>query len=337
MRKTNFILFLIVFVSYIKGITMDITIADIQQLFSGKLGDCEGIKAVAGSTYENVTNQSLPKVPQCLLKLYTPTDKITFTLANAAQGIIQSSYFDRTLPTVVLCHGYSSSAEDSNIVQVAKDLKSFGNLNVLTHDHSILTNVEFFLSCTNAQYAGEGLGKAMADLRNLGASRIHLIGYSLGAQVVSFAGKEFFRLTGSKINRISGLDPASTCFYKMPPTKTFDKSDAAFVDVLHTDMYFDGPIGHADFYANGGLDQPGCFSIGACDHSRVVYYFESIKNPNGFLSVKCSDWNTFLNRGCTNNVKTPMGFFCPDTTPPGSYYFKTKWSAPYALGAASIM
>ena len=40
-----------------------------------------------------------------------------------------------------------------------------------------------------------------------------------------------------------------------------DKSDADFVDVIHTDMGALGTTdksGHLDFYPNGGIKQPGC-------------------------------------------------------------------------------
>ncbi|CAB0006542.1 unnamed protein product, partial [Nesidiocoris tenuis] len=41
-----------------------------------------------------------------------------------------------------------------------------------------------------------------------------------------------------------------------------DSSDAKFVDVIHTSIYYLGvykPTGHADFYPNGGGPlQPGC-------------------------------------------------------------------------------
>lgn len=39
------------------------------------------------------------------------------------------------------------------------------------------------------------------------------------------------------------------------------KDDAEFVDVIHTDVLQRGVLasaGHADFYVNGGFDQPGC-------------------------------------------------------------------------------
>ena len=48
--------------------------------------------------------------------------------------------------------------------------------------------------------------------------------------------------------------------------KRLDRSDALFVDVIHTNsgtdftfsMSFPDAIGHVDFYVNGGASQPGC-------------------------------------------------------------------------------
>lgn len=43
--------------------------------------------------------------------------------------------------------------------------------------------------------------------------------------------------------------------------KKVDKSDAIFVDVLHTNALEKGKLeasGHVDHYANGGITQPGC-------------------------------------------------------------------------------
>lgn len=68
------------------------------------------------------------------------------------------------------------------------------------------------------------------------------------------------------ITNLSGLDPAEPHFSKTDPIVRLDPTDADFVDVIHTDAgpFLSGglgifePIGHVDFYPNGGIEQPGC-------------------------------------------------------------------------------
>lgn len=60
-----------------------------------------------------------------------------------------------------------------------------------------------------------------------------------------------------------GLDPAGPGFNESPLDGRLDKSDAAFVDVIHTDTDAWGtgllrPVGHVDIYPNGGHSQPDC-------------------------------------------------------------------------------
>ena len=68
------------------------------------------------------------------------------------------------------------------------------------------------------------------------------------------------------MNCWAGLDPAGP-FFSLNDTETrLDASDGDFVDVIHTnggtltgnELGFLPPIGHIDFYPNGGQFQPGC-------------------------------------------------------------------------------
>lgn len=91
----------------------------------------------------------------------------------------------------------------------------------------------------------------------------HFTGHSLGSQLTGFIGKAFYKLTGKKIGRITALDPAGPAFdnSEVNCDSRLCENDAEFVDVIHTDIQLYGytsPMGHVDFYPNGGRHQPGC-------------------------------------------------------------------------------
>lgn len=105
----------------------------------------------------------------------------------------------------------------------------------------------------------EFLVKDGADL-----NAIHLIGWSWGAHVSGLAGQAL----NGKLGRITGLDPAGPTFKFVGNEFRLDKTDAKFVDVIHTNagtrLFWGGhfglkdPIGHVDIYPNGGERQIGC-------------------------------------------------------------------------------
>lgn len=90
-----------------------------------------------------------------------------------------------------------------------------------------------------------------------------MIGHSLGSHVSGYVGETF---KNPKLGRITALDPAGPNFNEMPESVRLDRGDATLVDVIHTNgkpLYLFGlgilqPIGHLDFYPNGGREQPGC-------------------------------------------------------------------------------
>ncbi|KAI1305873.1 Pancreatic lipase-related protein 2 [Halotydeus destructor] len=132
---------------------------------------------------------------------------------------------------------------------------------------------------------------------------IHFIGVGLGAQVMHFAGEWYIHLEDVvnqglggprgvwKIGRITGLDPRARDFQgygshaKLP---YLNDQDADFVDIIHTSAVDNGGddddvsnglfgmstlAGHADFFPNGGQEQPFCLGILRCSHDRAVLYF----------------------------------------------------------------
>lgn len=82
----------------------------------------------------------------------------------------------------------------------------------------------------------------------------------LGAHVTSFVANN---IRPYKLPRITGLDPAMPGFITADNENKLDKSDAKFVDVIHTNAFVQGQVqesGHVDFYVNGGTIQPGCWA-----------------------------------------------------------------------------
>ncbi|KAJ8968060.1 hypothetical protein NQ314_002499 [Rhamnusium bicolor] len=164
---------------------------------------------------------------------------------------------------------------------------------------------------------------------------IHLIGHSLGAHVSGFAGRA---LKKGKIARITGLDPALPGFdVGLVEGGHLNKNDADFVDIIHTCAGFLGmkqPIGHVDFYPNGGgPPQPGCGILElleVCSHGRSWRLFaKSIVLDKPFMASECETLQLLWDKAC-DGKDIPMG----EPTPPdarGIYYIKTTDDEPFII------
>lgn len=172
-------------------------------------------------------------------------------------------------------------------------------------------------------------------------------GHSLGAHVAGFAGADFRGLSGSLIPRIDAFDPALPRFGAADDEGRIDKTDAAFVTVIHTasgtlaegELAFIEPRGHADFYPNKGRNQPGCLEIaGECSHSRCYKYFSESIQSDQFRACKCADnaWDPdgndkFTSCSCANYGQAYMGESTPSNTR-GIFYLTTNNRSPFAQG-----
>ncbi|XP_040907475.1 lipase member H isoform X2 [Toxotes jaculatrix] len=219
--------------------------------------------------------------------------------------------FNLSRPTTFIVHGYRPTGSPpvwvhnmTALLLARKDL----NVIIVDWNHGA-ANLNYFKAVENTQKAAANLTAFIKMMQERGASlsSIHMIGVSLGAHISGFVGANL----NASIGRITALDPAGPQFTGTPPEERLDSSDAQFVDVLHTDidaLGFREALGHIDFYANGGTDQPGCpktiFSGGAyfkCDHQRsVLLFLDSLNQTCSSTAFPCSSYSDFLDGKCLN-------------------------------------
>ncbi|KAH8392135.1 hypothetical protein KR215_001734 [Drosophila sulfurigaster] len=248
--------------------------------------------------------------------------------------------FDPNLDTKILVHGWKSSTMSNSIQSIRGAYLQRGQVNVFAINWRDQADNIYYL--TPARYTVQ-VGRAVAKLIDLlveekdaDPQRIHLIGHSLGAHIMGYAGS----YTKYRVSRVTGLDPARPAFEDcIGPENHLDNTDANFVDVIHSCAGYLGfrkPIGMVDFYPNGGgPPQPGCSEISqiftGCSHGRSYeYYAESINSDKGFYGVPCTTLDQMKGKNCTGG-RILMGDRVPQDAR-GIYLVKTANKPSYALG-----
>ncbi|XP_067933200.1 pancreatic lipase-related protein 2-like [Watersipora subatra] len=276
-----------------------------------------------------------------------------FTKANVQKGqtlraddshTLLNSRFKASRKTMFIIHGFLESAQASWFSPVNVELLKDGDYNVIDVDWGSLgaSKTLYTQATANTRVVAREIVYLLSVLQKthgLKLDNVHLIGHSLGAHIAGYVGKN---LTAS-IGRITGLDPAEPYFQGYNTGIRLDPSDAKFVDIIHSDgdsileiVKGEGGFGtselsgHADFFPNGGEDQPNCKN-GIVSNVRLEnnLYEESI-NDCPFTGVLCSSFEDFENGKCPARCNTPdgcnsMGLHCHKPSSHGykRYYLHT--------------
>ncbi|XP_068114431.1 inactive pancreatic lipase-related protein 1-like isoform X2 [Hyperolius riggenbachi] len=233
---------------------------------------------------------------------------------------VHESKFKSNRKTIFIIHGFLETGKNQWLVDMCKALLQVSDVNCFCVDWKGGSFAPYSQVANNARVVGAEIAHFLTyllDNYNFSLLDVHLIGHSMGAHVAAEAGG---RQRG--IERITGLDPAGPYFSRTPPEVCLDKTDALFVDVIHTNAIsigplgfggfgVDHPVGNADFFPNGGKLQPGCDEISVrpgklddimddlmadvfCSHRRSCALFTaSIGHPDGFYSYSAPTYNDF--------------------------------------------
>ncbi|XP_037542660.1 phospholipase A1 member A [Nematolebias whitei] len=240
-----------------------------------------------------------------------------FTQASLSQ---QSSHFNVSHPTKVIIHGYRvPGTKPSWVMELAQALLRAQNVNVLVVDWVYAASFAYNVVVENYKEVALQISVLINQLQNHGCKpeSFHFLGISLGAHVAGFVGTLF----EGKIGRITGLDPAGPMFKNADTYDRLDPSDAQFVDAIHTDSDYFGisiPVGHIDFFLNGGKDQNGCsrsrfssmYGYVICDHMRALHvYVNALNSSCKLMGFPCSTYEDFLKGNCVDCE--PFSGTCP--------------------------
>lgn len=284
--------------------------------------------------------------------------------------------------TAIIVHGFLSHGQETWIRDMERALLEWDDVNVVTIDWSAGGNTwNYYKAAVNTRIVGYQVSKFIEHVTNATINNapdvkswgtLHLIGHSLGAHICGFAARELKkRRNGWTVQRITGLDPAQPCFREADTSVHLHKSDAPFVDVIHTNgklltslgLGVPEAIGHVDFYPNGGKTQPGCVRTESsyfdylpiptaeiqrtiCSHGRsYIYLTESLTSAT---ARNCSFWAhqwdltyshllQIIAKPCDRNICTEMGIRAEMYDQCGTFFVATASTSPFCANSTDVI
>ncbi|XP_064919622.1 phospholipase A1 member A isoform X2 [Columba livia] len=199
---------------------------------------------------------------------------------------IQNSTFNTSLETKIIIHGFRAlGTKPSWIEELVHAILHTSQVNVIAVDWVYGSTGAYASAVENVPELALSISQFISKLLALGVSgtSIHIIGVSLGAHVGGLVG----HFHGGQLGRI-------------------------------TDFGIRIPVGHIDYFVNGGKDQPGCprfisagYKFLICDHMRAVHlYVSALKHSCPVVAFPCASHQDFLNGHCLD-CADPFLFSCP--------------------------
>ncbi|RZC35443.1 inactive pancreatic lipase-related protein 1-like, partial [Asbolus verrucosus] len=297
---------------------------DADSLFSETTLEKLSIQFSGAFNYIIGRNDMRPLSHDVSFNLYTRKNpQIAQILPPNYSSLLRWSYFNSKLKTYFIIHGYTDHKHREIIARLRLVLNRSEDANVIVVDWARLAGLIYFNAVNHTLPVGNYVGQFLQFLENnsVDLKTVHIIGHSLGAHISGIAGA----CVGGRIGRITGLDPAGPLFELLEQrdaSESLDKTDALFVDVIHTDSDEYGitkPIGHADFYPNEGTSpQPGC---------NNVLTVESVLDEIPFEARHCNVTQDDIN--CLQEKPVHMGHHL-SVEARGIYFLETNAEPPFA-------
>lgn len=286
---------------------------------------------------------------------------------NATSPEESWTFVNKESHVAFIIHGFNGKSTMKELVDLGLAMVEHTNAVVVMVDWDRGARYPWYeQAVVNMQVVARSLAlliERMRGFRKLNTDYVHLIGFSLGAHVAGLAGRFAQERFHYQYGRITALDPA------WPLMEGYDThvsaKDARFVDAIHTSagdrillgqMGMQHPVGHVDFYPNGGrVPQPHCHLQPLlhpidCSHNSAIVYFQASLFPNcNFDSLPCGSWAEYRYHRCVpsrfktkttahdpaTNVPSRMGYHCEEYKGRGSQYLITSANYPHCYPYAN--
>nr|XP_036224498.1 vitellogenin-1 [Bactrocera oleae] len=286
---------------------------------------------------DQTPEQYLPRIENIKLQFRTACGAREYAIENILE-LAEDPEFDPEKKTVIFSTGFLSTVNFSATGELAKAFSCRGDTNFLVLDSGGYLGTLYFWAAQNTVKIGKYLAEGIQNLTQIiDIENIHIIGHSLGAQIMGSAARHYTDLTGNQLPHVTGLDPASPCFNEGEMLTILSASDAEFVDNIITTPGIAGQFaasGDVTFYVGGKFPiQDPCTSL-RCSHKIAIdYYIESVytNNERNFLAKRCISLHS-LKAGKCNGNEYPMGLAVPHHLK-GRYILEVNKERPYGKNA----
>jgi pancreatic triacylglycerol lipase len=189
----------------------------------------------------------------------------------------------------IIIHGYLQSGS-SNMNRLLKNAYiTRGEYNVIVVDWSSVSPLStWYYSGAIERVLPTGIAVSrMIQWLKIDLTRLHIVGFDLGAHIAGVAGKNLNGL----VVRIVGLDPNRSGFSSTYLANKLTQTDAVLVEIYHSSDQtgFYAPYGDLDFYINNGRFQIGCANNYCSHYQSVVVYSKILNGQNNYIVVPCAD------------------------------------------------
>ncbi|XP_030371270.1 pancreatic lipase-related protein 2-like isoform X2 [Scaptodrosophila lebanonensis] len=266
--------------------------------------------------------------------LFTNENSSNAVAIKATENSIRNSKFNKDHGTRILIHGWTETYKNDGNFKLTNALLSKSDYNVIAVNWGD-AKLWYGGAFKAVPHTGAKVGamiKYLHETHGMSLNTLHIIGFSLGAHIAGHAGRT---VGPGKVHTIIGLDPALFLYYLDKPQDRLTSSDAFYVECIHTNAGVTGllePIGSADFYPNGGQNQPHC--LFGCAHALSITYYVEALIWNNFGSYHCESYHFARQNNCNHEMSNVrMGDPANANVAKGVYWVPVNEFSPYGVSS----